>query len=430
MMFDLLIFIILLLCTGFFVATEFAIVKVRSSKIEELIVQGKSGSKSAKHVTSHLDEYLSACQLGITVTALGIGMIGERTFEHLLIPVFNFLNIPLEWSSALLIIFAFILATYLHVVVGELAPKTMALQQAERITLLFSKPIIIFYKIMYPFIWLLNGSARLLTRFLGFEFVGENIDLKHSEAELRILLRESDEIEAKELEFVNNILDLDKKLCKDLMVHRNDIVLVEKGIKLEDLMELVETENYTRYPVFENDKDNIIGYINVKELMVSYYREKGNLNINSLINPTLHIIDSLSIISALEKLQRERSQLVILMDEYGGVSGLLTMEDILEELIGDIRDEFDLEEDDEICVRTIEGKKIYEVSGKVNLSDIEKLLCMKFINKEEVTTIGGIFLLKEIDSFEMDGYIFSIKEKEDMSIKKVLITKKKEIKKI
>ena len=147
MMFDLLIFIILLLCTGFFVATEFAIVKVRSSKIEELIVQGKSGSKSAKHVTSHLDEYLSACQLGITVTALGIGMIGERTFEHLLIPVFNFLNIPLEWSSALLIIFAFILATYLHVVVGELAPKTMALQQAERITLLFSKPIIIFYKI-------------------------------------------------------------------------------------------------------------------------------------------------------------------------------------------------------------------------------------------------------------------------------------------
>ncbi|SES12875.1 protein of unknown function DUF21 [Psychrobacillus sp. OK032] len=227
---NLTIFIILLALTGFFVATEFAIVKVRHSRIDQLVAEGRKGSLAAKHVTTHLDEYLSACQLGITVTALGIGMVGESTFEFILHPLFETIGISTDYIQYFTIGAAFAIATFLHVVVGELAPKTIAIQKAEAVTLVFAKPIMIFYKILYPFIWLLNGAARVLVGLIGMKPASEH-ELSHTEEELRILLAESfksGEINQNELKYVNNVFEFDDRIAREIMVPRTEIVGFEK----------------------------------------------------------------------------------------------------------------------------------------------------------------------------------------------------------
>ena len=220
------IFAILIALTAFFVATEFAIVKVRQSRIDQLVAEGRKSALSAKHVTGHLDEYLSACQLGITVTALGIGMVGESTFEFILHPLFEGIGISTDNVHWFTIGGAFILATFFHVVVGELAPKTIAIQKAEAVTLMFSKPIMFFYKVLYPFIWLLNGSARLLVGIFGIKPASEH-ELSHTAEELRLLLSESyksGEINVNELKYVNNVFEFDDKIAREIMVPRTDIV--------------------------------------------------------------------------------------------------------------------------------------------------------------------------------------------------------------
>ncbi len=187
---NLLIVALLIALTAFFVASEFAIIRLRSSRIDQLIAEGNKTAVAVKHVTTHLDEYLSACQLGITITALGIGWLGEETIAHMLAPLFVELSIPQSASSIVTFIIAFSIMTFLHVVVGELAPKTLAIQKAEQVSLLFARPLMIFYKVMFPFIWVLNGSARLLTKAFGLQQVSEH-DMAHSEEELRIILSES-----------------------------------------------------------------------------------------------------------------------------------------------------------------------------------------------------------------------------------------------
>jgi len=203
----LVIIAILIALTAFFVASEFAIIRVRSSRIDQLIEEGNSSAVTAKRVISNLDEYLSACQLGITITALGLGWLGESTFEKMLHPIFKGVHIPESFNQVLSIGLAFCAITFLHVVVGELAPKTLAIQKAEWITLVMSRPLILFYKVMYPVIWLLNGSARITTKFFGLKPVSEN-EIAHTEEELRIILSESyksGEINQSEFKYVNKI---------------------------------------------------------------------------------------------------------------------------------------------------------------------------------------------------------------------------------
>ncbi|MEW8987558.1 MAG: hemolysin family protein, partial [Bacillus sp. (in: firmicutes)] len=265
---NLLLVVLLIALTGFFVATEFAIVKVRGSRIDQLISEGRKGAQSAKHVVTHLDEYLSACQLGITITALGLGWLGEPTVEEMLHPVFENFHLNASLSGILSFGIAFVSITFLHVVVGELAPKTVAIQKAEAITLAFSKPIIWFYKIMYPFIWLLNGSARLLVGLFGLKSASEH-EIAHSEEELRILLSESyesGEINQNELNYVNNIFEFDERIAKEIMVPRTEIVTFDISDEIETIIEVIQKEKYTRYPVIDGEKDNIVGMINIKEI--------------------------------------------------------------------------------------------------------------------------------------------------------------------
>ncbi|MBO1513069.1 hemolysin family protein [Metabacillus bambusae] len=407
---------LLIAFTAFFVATEFAIVKVRTSRIDQLIAEGKKGAVSAKRVVSHLDEYLSACQLGITVTALGIGWLGEPTFEELLHPIFEYFHLNESITSILSFGIAFAIVTFLHVVVGELAPKTVAIQKAEAIALYLSVPIIWFYRIMYPFIWLLNGSARLLVGIFGLKPASEH-DLAHSEEELRILLSESyksGEINQAELKYVNNIFEFDERIAKEIMVPRTEMVSISIDDSLDEILNTVREENYTRYPVDDGDKDNILGFVNMKELLTDKVMNKDRvkeLKLSAYINPVISVIETIAIHDLLVKMQKERTHIAILIDEYGGTSGLVTVEDILEEIVGEIRDEFDEDEIPEI--RKLKDNH-YILDGKVLIGDVNNLLGTNLSDKE-IDTIGGWFLTENIDAkagteVEREGFLFKVSE--------------------
>ncbi|MEH7354922.1 hemolysin family protein, partial [Neobacillus drentensis] len=408
---NLIIIAIFIALTAFFVAVEFAIVKVRGTRIDQLIKEGRRGANAAKHVVTHLDEYLSACQLGITVTALGLGVLGEPTVSKLLLPLFNFVHLNSSVSHILSIVIAFVLVTFINVVVGELAPKSFAIQKAETITLIFAKPMIWFYKLFYPFIWLLNTSSRKITGLFGLKPATEN-ELAHSEEELRIILTESyqsGEINESELTYVNNVFDFNNRIAKEIMVPRTEIVSISIEDHPEDILSLIKEQKYTRYPVINGDKDNIIGILNIKDILTTKISHDSikNRSITPYIKPVISVIETIPIQNLLLKMQKERTQMAILLDEFGGTSGLITVEDIIEEIVGDIRDEFDTDEIPD--VRKINDQH-YIVSGKVLIETVNDLLGTSILNKD-LDTIGGWFLSKKFDvkkddRIDLDGYSF------------------------
>ncbi|MCS0672748.1 hemolysin family protein [Cytobacillus firmus] len=418
---------ILIALTAFFVTSEFAIVKIRSSRIDQLIEEGNKNAIAAKKVISNLDEYLSACQLGITITALGLGWLGEPTIEHLLRPVINSFGLPSSISHVISFSIAFAFITFLHVVVGELAPKTLAIQKAEAVTLLTTRPLIWFYRVMYPIIWALNGSARLLTSMFGLKPASEH-ELAHSEEELRIILSESyesGEINQSEFKYVNKIFEFDNRIAKEIMVPRTEIVSLSKDDTLEDFLQIVQEEKFTRYPIIDGDKDHIIGMANIKEVMTDLImnRELSSSTLESYIRPIIRVIDSIPIHELLLKMQKERIHMAILMDEYGGTSGLVTVEDIIEEIVGEIRDEFDMDEVPMVR-KTEEGQ--YIIDSKVLVSEVNDLLGTG-INDEDIDTIGGWILTenyeaKQGDMIEHENYRFKILDMEEHHIKYIEVT--------
>ncbi|MBM7588048.1 CBS domain containing-hemolysin-like protein [Bacillus pakistanensis] len=429
--FSLVLVALLIALTAFFVASEFAIVKIRSSRIDQLLEEGNRNAISAKKVITNLDEYLSACQLGITLTALGLGWLGEPAIADLLHPLFDELGISASLSHAISIGIAFTVITFLHVVIGELAPKTLAIQKAEAITLLFSKPLILFYKIMFPFIWTLNGSARIITRFFGLKAVSEH-ELAHSEEELRIILSESyksGEINQSEFKYVNKIFEFDNRIAKEIMVPRTEIISFSKDDNLEEFLNIAKVEKYTRYPVIDGDKDHIIGLINVKEIFTDLIqKEIPEKTIEGYVRPIIRVIDTIPIHELLLKMQRERIHMSILMDEYGGTSGLVTVEDIIEEIVGEIRDEFDM--DEVPLVRKVKEDH-FIIDGKVLVSEVNDLLGIN-INDEDIDTIGGWVLTenyeaKQGDTLSYGSFEFKVKIMEDHQIKYIEVRKRKQL---
>ncbi|MEF7560438.1 hemolysin family protein [Bacillus thuringiensis] len=422
---------ILIGLTAFFVAVEFAIIKVRSSRIDQLVSEKRRGALAAKKVTSNLDEYLSACQLGITITALGLGWLGEPTIKHLLEPLFLKLNLSPAIASTVSFIIAFAVITFLHVVIGELAPKTFAIQRAEQVSLLLSKPLIYFYRIMYPFIWALNGSARLVTGLFGLHPASEH-EVAHSEEELRLILSESyesGEINQREFKYVNNIFEFDNRVAKEIMVPRTEIVGLYEDEPFETHIKIIAQEKYTRYPVFGEDKDEIIGMVNVKDLFIRYMdgNRDEECSITPYTRPVIEVLENIPIHDLLLQMQRKHIPLAVLYDEYGGTAGIVTLEDILEEIVGEIRDEYD--EDEHPPVEHIsEGCKIVE--GKVLISEVNDLFGIH-LNAHDVDTIGGwIMVQKQIvaegDIIEEHGFSFKVLEKDMHQIKRVEIKKGEE----
>ncbi|MCG7385027.1 hemolysin family protein [Paenibacillus sp. ACRRY] len=413
--------------SAFFVAVEFALVRIRPSRIDQMIAEGNKRALAVKQAVANLDGYLSACQLGITITSLGLGWLGEPTVEKILHPVFESMHMPEALSSFLSFVIAFVAITYLHVVVGELAPKTIAIRKAETVALLTSTPIIWFNRIMYPFIWLLNGSANQLVKLFGIKPASEHEEA-HSEEELQIIINESFEsgkINQAEFGYVSRIFAFDEMLAKEIMVPRTDMVCLYVNKTNEENLEIIREEQYTRFPVVNENKDDIIGIINTKQFFLELYGNDEPVDLSSLIQPVSAVHETTPVKDLLKKMQKDGVHIAVLVDEYGGTSGIVTIEDVLEQIVGEIRDEFDADEVEDI---QIINENYVIMDGKVSLSKVNDMF-MSNLDADEWDTIGGWLYshrpeMNEQDEYEFENLTFVLLEKDKNRFYKVAVVPK------
>lgn len=424
---NIVLLVVLLALTAFFVGSEFAVVKIRMSRIDQLIAEGNKKAILVKKVSSDLDYYLSACQLGITVTALGLGALGKPTVERLLYPAFDFFSIPDATASAASYAIAFLLVTYLHVVLGEMAPKTLAIEHAERMSLILAPWLYRFGAVMKPFIWLLNGAARLLLRAFGVK--PSTKDSAYSEDELKIVMAQSYEggaINETELSYMENVFTFDERSAKDIMVPRTDMIVLDKETPLAEVVEILDENNYTRYPVTEDgDKDRILGFVSTKKILPHIVAGEP-WQMENFIREMPTVFEMTGLQDALLKMQSARVHIAAVADEYGGTAGIITLEDILEEIVGEIQDEFD---EDEIADIEQIAEHQYLINGRVLLEDIEDRFGLNFEESEEISTIGGWIHYQSTDdveegqTFDMNDTIWTVTEMENQQIKQVMFHK-------
>ncbi len=409
------IFILLISAAAFFSASEYAIVKVRSSRIDQLIEEGNPKAPFAKRIISNVDDYLSICQIGIMISVLGLGWLGHASVVNLILPLTAAVGLPENVAEITAFLIAFFIVLAALSIAGELVPKTIAIHRAEQITLATAKPLITAYYLMYGLLWFFYKSTRLLTGIFGFSHVSQS-DIGHTEEDLKILLADSlksGEINPSEYAFVNKIFEFDERIAKEIMVPRTEMNVIEKDLTLKEVFEKAGIEQFTRYPVIDGDRDHIIGVLNMKFLLTAYIRNplNGDKAVENFVLPVIQVIDSMPLSELLLKIQRERIHMAILRDEYGGTAGLVTIEDIIEEIVGDIQDEFDLEEVSE--VQKI-GEQHYIFSAKMLIESINDILDIE-IDEEDIDTIGGWMMSKNFDAIPGEkiieqGYEFQIKE--------------------
>ena len=382
---DILLVAFLIFMNGFFVAAEFCCVKMRTSRLETLIAEGSSRAGYAKQLTEHLDYSLSVTQFGITLASLGLGWVGEPAIATLILPVTQAAGLPDEVGHTAALAIAFTIITSLHIVLGELTPKSMAIANVENIMLAIAFPMVLFGRIMRPFVWILNTVANYISRRLGYDVKGENEDA-HTEEEIRLLMKESFRqglINSTEADFVDNVFSFTELNAREIMVPRTDMICLYLDDTSAERIKTILEEQQTRYPVCYEDKDHIIGFIHVKDLLPPLIRGE-RLNLRRYIRKALVVPESMDGSVLLRTMQEQGSQLAIVVDEYGGTAGMVTVEDIIEQIVGDIRDEFDEERE------SVEWRAgdVCSVDAKLLLEEIADLLGIR-IEDEDVDSIGG-----------------------------------------
>jgi CBS domain containing-hemolysin-like protein len=376
----------LVLLNGFFVASEFALVKVRASQLEALVDQGVRGAGLARQATQHLDAYLSATQLGITLASLGLGWLGEPFLAAMLEPFFVKVGISsAAFIHAISFAIAFTLITIMHIVFGELAPKSLAIRKAAEISVTVAGPLGLFYSLFRPFIWLLNGLANeLLRRVLRIEPAGES-ELSHSEEELRLILAESekaDEVTSLGKEIVINALDLKHRIVRDIMTPRGDVIFIDIEEPFEQQITTAIESQHTRFPLCREHLDDAIGLVHIKDLLALVHG--GKKDVMSIRRDLMHVSEMMPLEKLLRFFLTKHAHLAVVVDEYGGAVGIVTLDNVLEEIVGAIQDEFDTAEEEYRHITETE----FEAEGTHALYELEEKLDHKF-EDVDVTTIGG-----------------------------------------
>ncbi len=375
----------LIFMNGFFVAAEFACVKIRPSRVDTLVAEGNGRAKYVKELIEHLDASLSVTQLGITLASLALGWVGEPFVATLILPVTRFFGLDDVLGHTISVIVGFSIITAMHIILGELTPKSMAIQDVEKIALFVALPLLLFGKIMRPFVWLLNTVANGVLHFLGFKGATES-DEAHTEEEIRLLVEESHRqglIDDTEVDFVDNVFDFTELTVREIMVPRTDMVCIYLGDPFEKNLAVIMEEQLTRYPICREDKDHIIGFLHVKDLLP--YLSAGKRPIlRKLRRKALVVPESMDVSVLLKTMQEEKSQLAVVVDEYGGTAGMVTIEDIVEEIVGDIQDEFD----EERPMAEYRGNNVYSVDAKMLLEELDDMLGIN-IEEDDVDSVGG-----------------------------------------
>jgi CBS domain containing-hemolysin-like protein len=419
---NLLLVLALVLLNGLFVAAEFALVRVRQSRLQQLAEEGNARAKYALSVTRRLDAYLSATQLGITFASLALGWVGESTVAELIVmpalAAFHLENAFFAHTLSFVLSFASI--TFLHIVLGELAPKSLAIHKPDAASLWLAMPLLVFYKVFRPFIWVLNRAANGLLRIVGVEPASEGQEA-HTEEEIRILMDQSarsGHIDKDEMALFDNIFEFSDRLAREVMVPRIDMDCLYLTQSFEENMKLVYATKHTRYPVAQEDKDQIVGFVHITDLLTADPDEEQSLQ--KFIRPILNVPESMEVSRVLKLMQKRHSQLAIVVDEYGGTAGLLTTEDILEEIVGELLDEFDENERPEMEVK---GDVTY-VDGRMLIEDLNGALHLD-IEDDEVDSIGG-WLFKHLEGAVAEGkkivygrYEYEIVEAERLRVVRV-----------
>jgi CBS domain containing-hemolysin-like protein len=377
--------VLLVLFNAFFVAAEFALVAVRRSRIDEMVETGDRAAKKVQTALTHLDRYIAGTQLGITLASLALGWVGEPAVAILIDTVLGWFGQPPASTgihSAIALGFGFFILTFLHIIFGELAPKSIALMHPEGVSKVVTTPLVLFSRLMAPIIWLFNGVANAVLRLFGVKPVSEQ--QSHSPDELRLLVmqaRAHGTLDESDSAMLAGVFDFHEKKARDVMRPRTDIVALSIGATEEEIWSALREERYSRYPVYRESMDDVVGVFLAKDL---WLREShAPFSLDEFVREPLYVPDSRPAEKVLDDLRRTRAHMAVVLDEYGGTAGIITMEDLIEEVIGDISDEYDM------AARTaIESNGVLELDGTMSLIDVRSDHRVQ-IPDGDWTTLGG-----------------------------------------
>ena len=430
-----LLVIFLVLGNGFFVASEFALVAVRKSRIEALVAEGNKSAERLLGLLNNLNAYISATQLGITLFSLGLGYVAEPAIVKVIEPLLisfgeatgaGFLTSP-TLAHTVSFIIAFILITFLHIVFGELAPKTMALELSEKVSMIVALPLLIFYKALsYP-IRLLDWTGTKTVRLFGLHPSGEH-GSNYTEDEIRQLINKSEEsghLNKEERRLINRVFEFSETTVKEAMIPRTEIVGIAENCTLEDIAEIFENNGYSRMPVFRESFDDIVGFVHSKDIMPYLLRPK-DFRLEEVLQKPIYIVDTARLEDVLRQMQRAKAHFGFVVDEHGGVEGIITLEDLLEEIVGDISDEHDEEVNEQINKQQ-DGS--FVLDGNLAVRDLNKRLKLQLPVSEAYTTIAGFLMsesgqiLNEGETVPFNGHVFKVEKVDKGRILKVRMEK-------
>ena len=432
--FNLFVIAFLLFSNGFFVASEFAMVKVRKTRIEQLVNEGNYNAKIAMEALKDLDKFIAAVQLGVTISSIGLGWVGEGTLAHIIEPMFAFLpgigkNIATHTASVSI---AFALITFFHVVLGELIPKSIALEYTEKTALWVARPMQVLTFFFNPFIWLLNGFGNFVLKLMHIPHSHKG-SLVHSTEELDMLVNASYDggvLNETEKDMLHNVFKFSDLTAKQVMVPRTDMVCIPVDMPMEELNKLAAENQYTRYPVYEEDIDHIIGLVHVKDLYSLSIKDEV-CPIAKILREVLLVPETITMDNLVLEFKKRKGQMAIVVDEFGGTSGLITLEDVLEEIFGEVQDEFD--EEEETDIREV-APNTYLTNAMMRVDEFAEFFNMneEEIDDEDVDTIGGLVIkalgrLAQVkDEVIIHNLKFIVKEIDGARITKLLIIREKE----
>ena len=422
------IILFLLFVNAFFVAAEFSLVKVRKTRLEQLCNEGNSNAKKALKLVNDVNRMLAAAQLGVTIASIALGWVAESTIVQIIEPFINIFTHSAGKMSAHIIAvpISFILVTYFHVLLGEQLPKCISLRHPETLSLLIATPMDMFITLFKPFVWLLEVSGNKI--LAACHANSEDASLVHSTEELDMLVDASYNegvLNETEAEMLHNMFKFSDLMAKQVMIPRTDMVCIPNDISYEELTKETLGNQYTRYPVYEANIDTILGFIHVKDLY-TLAMTKDTFSINKLIRPLILIPETMTLDNLIIEFKKRHCQIAVVIDEFGGTSGLITLEDVLEEIIGDVQDEFD--EDAEADIKEI-GENTYLANAMMRIDEFVEFFGLKESQFEEddVDTIAGLVVkllgrIAEVgDSVSFNGLTFTVKEVDGARITKLQV---------
>ncbi len=422
---EIILTLFLVLLNGFFVAAEFSIVKVRYSQIHLKAEQGNRFAKKSRHIINHLDTYLSATQLGITLASLGLGWMGEPVVAKIIASTLSVMNIEVskELLHTISIPIGFLVITILHIVFGELAPKSIAIRKAEPTTLSIAYPLYVFFVVFRPFIWLMNSISNMFLNLIGIKPIGEHEI--HSTEELKLLVEQSKdggEIQKENYELIKNAFEFTDHSAKQIMIPRSQIFSLDIEMSTHEIIEQILENGYSRVPIYQSSIDNIVGIVYAKDLYKEHFKNP-NFNIKDHLQTVHFIYENKQISDILSDFQKQHVHLGVVIDEFGGTQGIVTLEDILEELVGEIQDE----DDDEKPIVDKKDETTYIVQSTQPLDDINEFLPRPFLLNDHYTTLSGLLFYhfnkipKVNERINVLGYEITITKIQHRTIQTVML---------